>query len=67
VDRLLRARFKQSCQYADWVSNIVSMEKKNTRKIQICGDFGNLNRATLKDEYPMPVADFLTDNALVTR
>jgi hypothetical protein len=30
VDRLLQARFIQLCRYADWVSNIVSIEKKNT-------------------------------------
>jgi hypothetical protein len=64
VDRLLQARFIQPCHYADWVSNIILMEKKNTWKIQICVDFRNLNRATLKDEYPMPVADLLIDSAL---
>jgi hypothetical protein len=45
------------------VSNIVPVEKKNTRKIKVCVDFRNLNRATLKDEYPMPVADILINNA----
>jgi hypothetical protein len=30
----------------------------------MCGDFRNLNRATPKDEYPMPVADILINNAL---
>jgi hypothetical protein len=39
------------------------VEKKNTRKIWICVDFRNLNRATPKDEYPMPVADLLIDSA----
>jgi hypothetical protein len=34
VDRLLQAGFIQPCQYADWVSNIVPVEKKNTG---ICG------------------------------
>jgi hypothetical protein len=63
VDRLLQARFIQPCRYADWVSNIVPVEKKNTGKIQICMDFRNLNRATLKDEYPMPIADLLVDSA----
>jgi hypothetical protein len=38
------------------------VEKKNTRKIQICVDFRNLNRATPKDEYPMPIADLLVDS-----
>jgi hypothetical protein len=62
VDRLLQAGFIQSCRYADWVSNIVLVEK-NTRKIRIYVDFRNINRATLKDKYPMPVADLLADSA----
>jgi hypothetical protein len=67
VDRLLQARFIQPCRYIDWVSNIVLVEKKNTGKIQICVDFRNLNRATPKDEYPMPIADLLIDSALGNR
>jgi hypothetical protein len=63
VDWLLQDRFIQPCHYADWVSNIIPLEKKNTGKIQICVDFRNLNRATPKDEYPMPVADLLIDSA----
>jgi hypothetical protein len=49
--------------YAYWVSNIVPIEKKNTGRIHLCVDFRNLNRATPKDEYPMPVADLLIDSA----
>jgi hypothetical protein len=64
VDRLLQARFIQPCRYADWVSNIVPVEKKNTGKIQICVDFRNINRATPKDEYLMPIANLLIDSAL---
>jgi hypothetical protein len=63
VDRLLRAGFIRPCRYAEWVSNIVPVEKKNTRKIRICVDFRDLNRATPKGEYPMPIADILIDSA----
>jgi hypothetical protein len=63
VDRLLQAGFIQPCRYVDWVSNIILVEKKNTGKIRICLDFRNHNRATSKDEYPMPVADLLVDSA----
>jgi hypothetical protein len=63
VDWLLQAGFIQPCRYAEWVSNIIPVEKKNTGKIWICMDFRNLNRATPKDEYPMPVADLLVDSA----
>jgi hypothetical protein len=59
---LLQVGFIQPCRYADWVSNIVPVEKKNTGKIQVCVDFRNLNRATLKDEYPMLIADLLIDS-----
>jgi hypothetical protein len=63
VDQLLQAGFIQSCRYANWVSNIGPVEKKNTGKIQICVDFRNLNRATPKDEYSMLVANLFVDSA----
>jgi hypothetical protein len=67
VDRLLQAGFIQPCRYAEWISNIVPIENKNTRKIRICIDFRNLNKATTKDEYPTPIADVLIDSALGNR
>jgi hypothetical protein len=63
VDQLLQAGFIQPCRYADWVSNIIPIEKKNTGKIRICVDFRNLNRDTLKDEYTMHVANLFIDSA----
>jgi hypothetical protein len=47
----------------EWVSNIVPVEKKNTGKIWVCIDFHNLNKATPKDEYHMPIVDILINNA----
>jgi ribonuclease HI len=41
----------------------VPVEKKNMGKIRICVDFRDLNRATPKDEYPMPIADELVNQA----
>jgi hypothetical protein len=63
VERLLRAGFTQPCQYAEWVSNIVPMEKKGTGKISACVDFWDLNRVTPKEEYPMLIADMFVNNA----
>jgi hypothetical protein len=37
--------------------------EKNTEKIWVCIDFHNLNKATPKDEYPMPIADMCINNA----
>jgi hypothetical protein len=48
VGWLLDAGFILPCRYAEWVSNIVTMKKKNTDKIQVCINFHNLNKATPK-------------------
>jgi hypothetical protein len=63
VNRLLDAKFIRPCRYADWISNIVPVEKKGTKKLRVCIDFRDLNRVTPKDEYPMPIADFLVNAA----
>jgi hypothetical protein len=59
---LLEADFIRPCRYAEWVSNIVPAEKESGN-LRVCIDFRNLNRATPKDEYPMPIADTLINNA----
>jgi hypothetical protein len=41
----------------------VPVEKKGSGKIRVCIDFRNLNRTTPKDEYPMPIADMLINDA----
>jgi hypothetical protein len=37
--------------------------EKNTKKIGVCVDYQNLNRATTKDEYLMPIAKVLINRA----
>jgi hypothetical protein len=63
IDQLLKTNFIRPCRYAKWFSNIVSVEKEGSSKIRVCIDFRNLNRATPKDEYPMPIADMLINDA----
>jgi len=41
----------------------VPVEKKDSGKIRVCIDFRDLNKATPKDEYPMPIADMLINEA----
>jgi hypothetical protein len=62
IHRLLEDDFIRPCRYAEWVSNIVPVEKESG-KLRVGIDFRNLNRATSKDEYPMPIADTLINNA----
>ena len=44
IGRLLKANFIRTCRYADWISNIVPVEKKGSTKLRICIDFRDLNR-----------------------
>ena len=39
------------------------VEKKGSGKIRACIDFQDLNRATHKDEYSIPIADMLINDA----
>ena len=56
INHLLDAGFIRSCRYAEWISKIVPVEKKDSGKIRVCIDFRDLNKATPKTEYPMPIA-----------
>ena len=44
--------------YSKWVSNLLSMRKK-IGEIRLCIDFGNLNKASLKENYPLPKMDHI--------
>jgi len=62
ITKLIEAKFIRLCRYAEWISNVVPVYKKNG-KLRDCIDFRNLNKATLMDGYSMPVADLLVDAA----
>lgn len=56
VKKLLDAKIIVPLRYSDWVANLVPVRKKNG-EIRLCVDFKNLNRASLKDNYPLPKMD----------
>ena len=62
IEKLLKAGFIRPTRYAEWLSNIVPV-MKNNGKLRICIVFRDLNLATLKDVYVMPVVDMLIDVA----
>ncbi|KAK1620440.1 hypothetical protein QYE76_025957 [Lolium multiflorum] len=62
IEKMLAAGFIRPCRYAEWISSIVPVEKKDGRW-RVAIDFRDLNRATPKDEYPMPVAETLINAA----
>ena len=44
-----------------WVANIVSVPKKDG-EVCMCVDYRDLNRASPKDDFPLPYIDVLVDN-----
>jgi hypothetical protein len=62
VEKMLEVGFIRPCRYAEWISSVVPVQKKYGRW-RVCVDFRDLNRATLKDEYPMPVTETLINAA----
>jgi len=63
VQKMLDAGFIRPCRYAKWISSVVPIQKKDGRW-RVCVDFRDLNRATPKDEYLMPVAETLINAAV---
>ncbi|XP_073153448.1 uncharacterized protein [Henckelia pumila] len=61
IEKLVKAGFIRPIRYAEWLSNVVPVIKKNG-KLRIFIDFRNLNLATLKDVYVMPIDDMLVDS-----
>jgi hypothetical protein len=62
VEKMLEAGFIRPCRYAEWISSVVPVQKKDGQW-RVCVDFRDLNRATVKDEYLMPVAETLINAA----
>jgi len=46
--------------YSEWVANLVPVKKKSG-EIRMCVDFRNLNRSSLKDNYPLPKMDHVLE------
>ena len=55
--------FIREVYYPKWLANIV-MVKKTNGKWRMCVDFTNLNKACLKDSYPLPRIDILVDSTI---
>jgi hypothetical protein len=62
VEKMLKAGLIRPCRYAEWISSVVHVQRKDGRW-RVCVDFRDLNRATPKDEYPIPVAKTLINAA----
>ena len=61
VKKQFDAGFLAVARYQEWVANIVQVLKKDG-KVQMCMDYRDLNRASPKDNFPLPHIDVLVDN-----
>ncbi|KAM2001059.1 hypothetical protein ACFX16_008299 [Malus domestica] len=61
IERLVKAGFIRPAKYVEWLANIVPVLKAVTKAVRCCVDYRNINGATPKDEYPMPMADLSID------
>ena len=62
IDILLEIDAIEPCHYPEWLSNVVVVKKKNG-KWMVCIEFTNLNKACLKEDFPLPKIDQLVDAA----
>ena len=53
IKKLFDAKIIVCLRHSRWLANIVPVRKKNG-EIRLCIDFRNLNRVSLKDNYPSP-------------
>ncbi|KAH9327817.1 hypothetical protein KI387_043751 [Taxus chinensis] len=53
LDKLIESRIIFPIKHSSWVANLVPVRKKSG-EIRLCVDFRDLNRASLKDHYPLP-------------
>ena len=61
VKKQLDAWFLEVTKYPKWVANIVSVSKKDG-KVRMCVDYRDLNLASPKDNFFLPLIDTLVDN-----
>ncbi|KAF5934632.1 hypothetical protein HYC85_030803 [Camellia sinensis] len=69
VTKQIDTGFLLVSEYPTWLANIVLMPKKDDR-IRVCVDFRDLNRASPKDNFPLPhideSVDFTSGHALLS-
>ena len=61
VQKQLDAGFLVTSEYPQWLANIVPVSKKDG-KVRMCVDYRDLNKASPKDDFPLPHIDMLVDS-----
>jgi len=61
VEKQFNVGFLAVAKYHQWVANVVPVPKKDGR-VRMCVDYRDLNKASPKDDFPLPHIDTLVDN-----
>ena len=61
VEKQYNAGFFRVVNYPELLANVVLVLKKDG-KVRMCVDFRDLNKASLKDDFPLPHINVLVDN-----
>ncbi|GJW60501.1 reverse transcriptase domain-containing protein [Tanacetum coccineum] len=61
IGKLVKAGIMKEVHYHDWLSNLM-MVKKHDDSWRMCVDFKGLNKACLKDGYPLPEIDWKVES-----
>ena len=58
IKKLFDAKIIVTLRFSKWVANLVPVRKKSG-EIRLCIDFRNLNKVSMKDNYPLPKMDHM--------
>jgi hypothetical protein len=58
VRELFDANIIVSLRFSKWVANLV-LARKKSGEIRLCVDFRNLNKVSLKENYPLPKMNYI--------
>ena len=61
IQKQLSVGFLPVVEYPEWLANVVLVPKKDG-KVRVCVDFRDLNKASPKDDFPLPHIDMLVDS-----
>ena len=61
IQKQLSVGFLSVVEYPEWLANIVPVPKKDG-KVRVCVEFRDLNKASPKDDFPLPHIDMLVDS-----
>ena len=60
VSKLLQENAIREVEYLEWLANVVLVKKENG-KWRLCIDFTDINKACMKDSFPLPRIDLIVD------